>query len=90
MLIYCYTLIWTVRSLLSISLMVEIVGLMRKEIDKPKPDVSDIMLATIINLARVEVCLCTLHNYCLNAFIVSDIYSLFSETPPNIGTTYRV
>jgi hypothetical protein len=48
---------------LAISLMIEIVGLIRKEINAPNPNISDIMLATIIDITRVEVSLYAIHNY---------------------------
>lgn len=45
------------------SLMADIIELIRKEIETPNPDVSDIMLAMIVNIARVEVSLVTVHDY---------------------------
>lgn len=39
------------------SLLVEIMELVRKELEGPDPNVGDVMLATIINIARVEVSL---------------------------------
>ena len=47
------------------SLLIEIVELLRKNINNAKPNISDIMLAAIINIARVEVSLCAIE-YCYN------------------------
>jgi hypothetical protein len=46
------------------SLMLEIVKLIWKEINALNPNVSSIILATIITIARVEVSLYATHKHC--------------------------
>jgi len=53
--LYTYMLRYNDRSFRSISLMVDIIGLLRQEINKPKSDVSDTMFVTVINITCIEV-----------------------------------